>query len=51
LFLDPPSLLENCRGAAEIDIGGCDIAETLVDPAVIVVIDERADGGLEGAGR
>jgi len=35
-FGDPSSLLEDGRGAAEVDVGRRDFAEALVDAAVIV---------------
>ena len=50
-FLDSPSLLEDGGCAAEVSVGGRDVAEALVDAAVVVVIDEVADGGFERAGQ
>ena len=39
--------LEDGLTAAEVDIGGGQVAEALVVAAVVVVLDEGCDGGLE----
>ena len=47
--LYPPSLLQDGWRSAEVGISRRDIAEALVDPAVVVVIDEGIDGFFERA--
>ncbi len=51
LFLYPPSFFEDGWGAAEVGVGRRNVAEAFMGPAVIVVIDELADGGLECTGQ
>ena len=50
-FLDRLSRLEDGPAAAEVDIGGGQVAQALVVAVVVVVIDEVGDGGLELAGQ
>jgi hypothetical protein len=50
LFLDFLPGLEDRLAAAEVDVGGGQVAEALVVAAVVVVVDEGSDGGLELAG-
>ena len=49
VVLDPLSLGENGRGTAEVGVGRGDVVEALVASAMVVVLDEVADGGLECA--
>jgi hypothetical protein len=46
-FFDLLARLEDGLAAAEVDVGGGQVAEALVVAAVIVVVDEGGDGGLE----
>ena len=50
-FLDLLPRLEDGLAAAEVDVGGGQVAEALVVAAVVVVVDEGGDGGLELAGQ
>jgi len=43
LFLDLFPFSENGFVAAEVDVGGCDVAQSLVISLVVVVIDESLD--------
>ena len=43
--------VEDGLAAAEVDIGGGQVAEALVVAVVVVVVDEGGDGGLELAGQ
>src|SRR3954466_8545134 len=49
LSLDAPAFLQDGLTAAEVDIGGCEIAEALVSAPMVVVIDEGFDPRLEFA--
>jgi len=51
LSFDPFSFCQNDVAAAEIGIGRSQIANALVVTAVIVVVDESRDLGLEIAGQ
>jgi hypothetical protein len=50
LSFDPGALCEDSRSTAEVDVGGCQVVEALVVPAVIVVVDEPLDLSFEVAG-
>ena len=50
-FLDRPPGVEDGLAAAEVDVSGGQVAEALVVAAVVVVVDEGSDGGLELAGK
>jgi len=50
-FLDPLPFREDGFAPSEVDIGGGQVAEALVVAAVVVVVDESGDGGLELAGQ
>jgi hypothetical protein len=43
------SSLDDGFGPAEIDIGGCEVAQTLVISMMVVVIDEVVDRCFQGA--
>ena len=43
----PFALFENGFVAAEVDVGGRDIVDALVEPLMVVVIDEGFDLGLK----
>jgi len=45
VFLDPSALLEDGWRAAEVGIGGRDVAKALMHPTIVVVIDAVADRG------
>lgn len=47
LRFDLLSFCQDCRPAPEVDIGGGQIAETLVVAVVVVVLDEGGDGSFE----
>ena len=51
LFLDLFPFSENGFVAAEVDVGGCDVAQSLVISLVVVVIDESLDLAFEVAGK
>jgi hypothetical protein len=44
-------LLEDGVGPAEVDVGGCEVAEALVVAVVVVVLDEGGDRLLERPGQ
>ena len=46
-FLDLVPRLEDGLAAAEVDVGGGQVAEAFVVATVVVVVDEGGDGGLE----
>ena len=43
------SSLDNGVVPAEVDVGGGEVSDAFVVAAVVVALDERADGGLEVA--
>ena len=47
LSFDPFSFQQDGIAAAEVDVGGCQVADGLVVTLVVVVIDEGVDLGLE----
>ena len=47
LSLDPLSLLDDGCRPAEVGVGGRHVAQALVVPLVVVVLDEGLDLGLE----
>ena len=47
--IDLLSAFEDGFGLAKVDVGGCQVSEALVVAAVVVMIDEVADGMLEGS--
>ena len=47
LCFDPLPLCQYCRAAPEVDVGGGQIAEAFVIPAMIVMLDEGGDGRLK----
>ena len=49
LSLDPFTLFYDGLGPAEVGVGGCDVVEALVVAAMVVVLDERFDLGLDAA--
>ncbi len=51
LFLDLFPFSDDVLVAAEVDIGGCDVAEALVVSFVVVVIDEGPDLAFKVAGQ
>ena len=51
LLLDLAPFPENGLGAADVDVGGREVAEALVASAVVAMLDEGGDGVLEGAGK
>ena len=51
LSFDPGALCEDGGTAAEVDFGGGQVVEALVVLAVVVVVDERLDLGLQVAGQ
>jgi len=50
LSFDPFPLFQNGLVAAEVDVGGCDVAQAFVVAVVVVVIDEGFDLSLKIAG-
>ena len=46
-FLDPFSPFDDCRGATEVGVGRCDVAEALVVTPMVVVLNEGADLGFK----
>ena len=50
-FLDRLPGVEDGLAAAEVDVSGGQVAEALVVAAVVVVVDESGNGGLELAGQ
>ena len=51
LSLDPFTLFDDGWCPAEVDVGGCHVAQALVVAVVVIVLDERLDLGLEVAGQ
>ena len=47
LCFDLLSLCQYCRAAPEVDVGGGQIAEAFVIPAMVVMLDEGGDGRLK----
>jgi len=47
-FFDPVSPFDDGGVAAEVGVGGRDVAEALVVAVVVIVIDESADLAFEG---
>ena len=48
---DPFPLFQNGFVASEVDVGGCDVAQALLEALVIVMIYKRLDLGFKIAGR
>lgn len=51
LALDPRPLLQDGLAAAEVDVGGSKVAQALVSPSVVVMLDEGGNPRLQFAGQ
>lgn len=49
LVFDAPPFSQDVFAAPEVDVSRCQVADALVVAAVVVVVDEGADGGFEFA--
>jgi hypothetical protein len=50
-FFDPVLPFDDGGAAAEVGVGGRDVAETLVVEAIVIVIDESANLAFEVSGQ
>jgi hypothetical protein len=44
VYFDLLPFCQDCRAAAKVDVGGCQIAEAFVMSAMVVMLDEGVDG-------
>ena len=51
LTLDPRPLLQDGLAAAEVDVGRGEVAQALVSPSVVIVLDKGGNPRLEFAGQ
>ena len=51
LALDPRPLLQDGLAADEVDVGGSEVAQALVSPSVVVMLDEGGNPRLQFAGQ
>jgi len=51
LTLDPRPFMQDRLAAAEVDVGRCEVAQALVSPSAVVVLDKGGNPRLQFAGQ